>query len=718
MNIISASVKSFISLELIVDDLNQFNLSKFTLKNKDKLLNINSYHIDNTIITLILSEEIDIKSECFLVYDNNLTQKCNYFKLFSSEEFNGRFFTQDELGLIYKKTFSDFRVWSPVATSIDLLIYKNGDISIPEVPRKFIMKENSGLWSVTVNEDLRNCFYTYRVNVYGTINETIDPYAKLVGINGIRGYILNLKETDPEDFNKDVSPNNIDNYTDAILYEISIRDISINPNSNIVNKGKFLGLTEENSKTVNNHPTGIDYLKFLGVTHIQIMPIFDFSSVSVDEKSPMNYNWGYDPQNYNVPEGIYSTNPYDPICRILELKKMIYSLHKNGICVNMDVVYNHIFDYKDNCFEKIFPGYYFRYNADNTLSNGSFCGNDTASENLMMKRFIIDSVMFWTNEYHIDGFRFDLMGIHDIDTINTLRHKLDTVKRKIMLYGEGWDLKTALDDNKKVMKSNAINTPRIGFFNDTIRDILKGNIFDRNSTGFVNGKENLEKDIQLSVIGCTKYSETLNGPFFSPVQSINYVTCHDNNTLWDKLQFTNRNDSSEIRIYRLKLALAIILTCQGIPFLCSGEEFLRTKEGIENSYNSPDYINWIDWKRKDEYMYVVNYIKGLITLRKNHPAFRMNSSDIIRNSIKFLESMPKNTVGFLLKNNANNDIWKNILVIYNANNDPVEVKLPINTNWDLVVDRHTINEKGIHTYNSNDPYYINGISINILYNNL
>ncbi|AJA47430.1 pullulanase [Clostridium pasteurianum DSM 525 = ATCC 6013] len=717
MNIISASVKGFKELEIIIDNSTGINLSKFSIKNRAEFLDIKTRYIDNNTITIILLEEIDIKSECFLIYDN-ITKGCSYFKLFSSEEFNGRFFTLEELGLIYKKNFSDFRVWSPVATSINLLIYKNGDPSIDETPREFPMIESKGLWSVTVNEDLKNCFYTYRVNVYGNINETVDPYAKLVGINGYRGYIMDIKETDPQDFEKDISPDNLSNYTDAIVYEINIRDISINPNSGIPNKGKFLGLAEENCKTLNNQPTGIDYLKSLGITHIQIMPIFDFSYISIDETNPIGYNWGYDPENYNVPEGLYSTDPYDSVCRIKELKKMIYSIHKNGISINMDIVYNHIFDYKNNCFQKIFPGYYFRYNDDNTLSDGSGCGNDTASENLMMKKFIIDSVLYWCSEYHIDGFRIDLMGIHDTDTINILRHKLDTFKRKIMLYGEGWNLKTALDSSKRAAISNALHLPQIGFFNDIIRDTLKGSTFDKNAKGFISGEKNLENSIRLCVTGCTKYSETLNGIFYSPVQSINYVSCHDNNTLWDKLQFTNRNESDEIRAYRVKLALGIILTSQGIPFIHSGCEFLRTKEGIENSYNSPDYINWIDWNRRDKYMYMVNYIKNLIILRKNHPAFRMTSLTDIKNNLEFLEDLPKNTVAFILKNNANNDTWKNILVIYNANNDSAEIKLPKYSYWNLVVDRHTINEKTIHTYNINDSYHIDGISINILYNNL
>lgn len=717
MNIISASVKGFKKLEVVIDDPSEIDLSKLNIKNNDKFLNIETRYINGNIIAISLLEEIDIKSESFLIYDNNMAATFVYFKLFSSEEFNGRFFTMDELGLIYEEDFSTFRVWSPVATSIDLLIYKNGDPSIDETPRKIPMKEKKGLWSVTINEDLKNCFYTYSINVYGNINETVDPYVKLVGINGFRGYIFNMDETNSEYFLEDVSPNNINNYTDAIIYEVNIRDLSINPNSGIKNRGKFLALTEENSTTSSNLPTGIDYLKFLGITHIQIMPIFDFSYVSIDEKNPIGYNWGYDPENYNVPEGIYSTNPYDPICRIKELKEMIYYIHKNGMCINMDIVYNHIFDYKNNSFQKIFPGYYFRYNDDDTISNGTGCGNDTASENLMMKKFIIDSILYWCTEYHIDGFRIDLMGIHDIDTINILRHKLDTLNRKIMLYGEGWDLKTALQSNEKSTISNASKLPSIGFFNDIIRDTLKGSTFDRGAKGFISEKEDLENAIHLCVTGCIKYSDTLNGVFYSPVQSINYVTCHDNNTLWDKLQFTNRNESDEIRVYRIKLALGIILTSQGIPFLHSGCEFLRTKEGIENSYNSPDYINWIDWKRRDNYMYVVNYITNLINLRKNHPAFRMALSEDIKNNLEFLEDIPKNTVAFILKNNANKDMWKNILVIYNANSNPTNIKLPNYDYWNLVVDRHTINEKIIHTYNRNDPYYIDGISINILYNN-
>ena len=408
MKILSSSVIGFRIIEFLVDDFTQFSFPKFIIKNNNIILKISSYFINNNIITINLADEIDFKLDCILFYNNLIYSKCSYIKLFSSKEFNKRFYTTENLGLNYKRHCSEFKVWSPAATSVNLLLYKNGDTFFNDVPRKFPMSKSVGVWSTSINEDLKGLFYTYEVNVLGAVNETVDPYAKSVGINGLRGAIINLDETNPPDFENDLSPNNISNFTDAIIYEISIRDFTINPNSGVFNRGKFLGLSEENTRTVQNEPTGIGYIKSLGITHVQIMPMFDFSYKSIDEKNPLQYNWGYDPQNYNVPEGNYSTNPYLPLNRIIELKKMIHEFHKNGICVNMDVVYNHLYHEKENCFEKIFPDYYFRYNDNETLSNGSECGNDTASEKLMMRKFIIDSVLYWATEYHIDGFRFDL----------------------------------------------------------------------------------------------------------------------------------------------------------------------------------------------------------------------------------------------------------------------------------------------------------------------
>lgn len=713
MNIIRASITRFNSIEFNVDNINDFNLVQFYVKNRDKSINIISHYNNNNIITLVLSEEVDIKYPCTLYYDEHTFASCDYYKLFACEEFNARFFTLDELGLYYNETFSEFRVWSPVAISVNLLIYNKGDVTdLTSKPTKIQMSEINGLWSVRVDKNLKGRFYTYEVNLNGSINEAVDPYAKAVSINGGRGAIIDLLKTDPIGFEND-APINHENFSDAVIYELSIRDISTNKNAGIKNSGKFLGLTEKNTKTKNNIPTGLDYIKYLGITHVQIMPMFDFSYKSIDEKNPYKYNWGYDPQNYNAPEGSYSTNPYSPSCRINELKQMILAFHKNGIGVNMDVVYNHVFEFKSHSFELIFPGYYFRHNEDGSLSNGTDCGNDTASENLMMKRFIVDSMLFWAKEYHLDGFRIDLMGIHDIDTINTLRHKLNILDRNIMLYGEGWNLATSLSNDKKATISNSSKLPEIGFFNDITRDLLQGNVFSKIDRGFISGKEDLESKIMSSALGCTKYSNFISGPFLSPLQSINYISCHDNITLWDRLMFTNSQESEEKRLERLKFAIGILLTCQGIPLLSSGMEFAISKGGIENSFISPDEINSIDWERRDEYIDLVEYVKVLINLRKTHSGFRLSTLNDIKNNIEFLFVPSKNTVAFIIKSIDITDSWHNIAVIYNANQYSVEVKLTPGT-WKLVTNKHVASNKPISSHNG--LFLAEGIGVSLLYN--
>lgn len=714
MNILKAEVIGFRKITMEVDDFSKFSFPRFIIKNDDKIMKISYYSIKNNVVTFVLDEDVNIKTDCYIFYNENINAKCTYYKLFASDEFNGRYYTMDELGVQYTSSKSEFRVWTPAATSVNLLLYRNGDPLIEETPRKIIMNENNGLWCTYVYEDLKNSFYTYEVTVYENTNEAVDPYAKAVGINGIRGAIIDFNETNPIGFSDDISPSSITNYTDAIIYEISVRDMTSNPNSGASHKGKFLGLTEENTVTSKNEPTGISYIKDIGITHVQIMPMFDYAAASVDERSIDKYNWGYDPENYNVPEGCYSTDPFIPECRIIETKEMIQAFHKNGLCVNMDVVFNHLFHAKENCFEKIFPGYYIRHDQNGFVCNGSGCTNDTASENLMMQRYIVDSVLYWASEYHLDGFRFDLMGIHDIDTMNIIRNKLNNFGRTIMLYGEGWDLNTALPEDKKAKMSNASKTPHLGYFNDVIRDCLKGsfgNIYDK---GYISGKENLENNIKACVAGCIKYGDLPHSIFSAPDQSINYVSCHDNNVLWDKLIITNGDESEEIRINRQKLALGIILTSQGIPFLHSGAEFIRTKQGVENSYNSPDEINWIDWDRKDSYSYITDYIKGIISLRRNHPAFRLTTSEAVLNHLQFLDNQNKNVVAFLIKNNANGDSWKNILVIYNANNYSVDVKLPSGS-WNLAADKYIASNEKIINYFTNS-YKIESLSINILYN--
>lgn len=444
------------------------------------------------------------------------------------------------------------------------------------------------------------------------------------------------------------------------------------------------------------------------------MPVFDFSYKSVDEKNIATYNWGYDPQNYNVPEGIYSTNPFDPYCRIQELKKMIMILHKNGFCVNLDVVFNHLWHTIDNNFQKIFPGYYFRYYNDGSISNGSGCDNDTASENPMMRKFMLDSIKFWVKEYHIDGFRFDLMGLHDINTMNFIRKELDKIDSSIMLYGEGWSLKTALPNHKKACKENSIKMPGIGHFNDIFRDCLKGSIFIHKDIGYVTGKNELEEIIKNCISASLKLEKNSTGIFNMPYETINYASCHDNHTLWDKINLSCENESFDNKKYMHKLCNAIILTSQGIPFLHCGVEFCRTKHFIENSFKSGDDINWIDWSRKFMFLDVFKYYKELINLRKSHASFRMYKKEDIEKHLLFLDNLPKNVVAFILKNYPK-DIWKNILVVYNPNKNSEFLKIP-NKTWNLIATRNYISSTPIQTFISS-RIQVEPISMTILYSN-
>ncbi|ABK62454.1 type I pullulanase [Clostridium novyi] len=705
-----ANVLDFKTVSLKFDNSELLDINDVSIKNGDKLLTISnrSFNSENSVL-IFLNEVINIKEQCFIIYKNHQIT-ASYYKLFASSQFNNRYYYDGDLGLYYTQEYSTFTLWSPAAKSVNLLIYENGDTSIYETPQEFKMEEIDSVWTITIPNDLKGKFYNYKVTVYGNTNIVIDPYAKTVGVNGLRGAIIDLKESNPPNWNNDNFVK-LSNYTDAIIYEANIRDISSSPTSNIKNKGKFLGLTEENTHSNSGLTTGLSHIKELGITHLQLMPFFDYSYISVDEKNPLNYNWGYDPQNYNVPEGSYSSNAYNPMCRIFELKKLIQKLHENNIGINMDVVFNHMFHKHFINFERIFPFYYFRYDENNKLSNGSGCSNDVASEHKMVQKFILDSVIYWATEYHIDGFRFDLMGLHDVDTMNLIISKLKEINKNAIVYGEGWNLETTLPKENRTIQENSIKTPQIGFFNDTIRDSLKGSIFSSKDNGFVNGKENLEDLIKFCTMGCALDYNNFKAIYKSPSQSINYVSCHDNHTLWDKLQLTNPDDSIKDKKSMVKLALGILLCSQGVPFIHCGAEFCRTKQGISNSFNLPDEINSIDYNRKSQFEDVFYYIKSLINLRKNHPAFRMALKEDINLNLEFIEDTPKNTVAFLLKNNANNDDFKTILVVYNSNIYNVDINIPQGT-WNQIVNKYSVDKNIISTITSN-KVNIEPISLNI-----
>ncbi|GFR34959.1 type I pullulanase [Thermobrachium celere] len=649
---------------------------------------IKSVYLNGNELYINLKNIIDITQESSVSIEGHII-KINYSPLFKTEEFNNLYAYDGPLGYIYNKNYTEFFVWSPVAKEINLLLFKGFNPSIDEEPIKYRMQRlEKGVFYVKVDGDLENLYYNYEALVYEDRKIVVDPYTPAVSINGLRGAIVDLAKTNPEGFENDQYVK-LNNYVDAVIYEISIRDFTIDSSSCVNLKGKYLGLIEENTK-LNGFDTGLSHIKDLGVTHLQIMPMFDFSYKSVDEKYPLDkYNWGYDPQNYNCPEGSYSINAFCPKTRIIELKKLIQKLHSIGIGVNMDVVYNHMFEESNTHFEGLVPGYYFRKNLDGTFINGSGCGNDTASENYMMRRYIIDSVKFWVKEYHIDGFRFDLMGLHDIETMKKLEEEVHKINPYAMLYGEGWNIPTGIDEEFRAIQKNSYKLKGIGFFNDTIRNVVRGSVFEYKEKGFVSGALGLEETLK----DCIKGLPYL---YTSPCQSINYVSCHDNHILWDKLNLSNPQSSFEDLKAMQKLAYAIVLTSQGVPFIHSGDEFLRTKQGVENSYNSPDSINKVDWNLKVKNIDVYTYFKELISFRKKHPAFRMFESEMINNHIEFLDS-PKGTIIYMIKGHANGDLFKDIIVIYNAQNKPFKFNLP-QGRWYLYVDKNNIYKTPIKNF--------------------
>lgn len=516
-------------------------------------------------------------------------------------------YTGNDLGLTYTSQSSFFRIWSPPATEVELCLYKEG--SGGEAYKVLPMqKAEAGTWTLTVSENIKGHFYTIRTKINGKWNnEVTDPYARAVGINGQRAMVVDLKETNPEGWSKDKSPAFSDKNlpTDAIIYELHIRDATIHPSSGVEHKGKFLGLAETGTKNAAGLSTGLDHIKELGVTHVHLLPFYDYNSV--DETKTGQYNWGYDPVHYNVPEGSYSTNAADGTTRIRELKQMIQAFHKKGLRVVMDVVYNHTALTETSNFNQLVPGYYYRQKADGSFSDATACGNETASEREMFRKFMLESVLYWVNEYHIDGFRFDLMGVHDIKTMNLISDTLHKIKPDILLYGEGWTAGASpYPEAQRAVKKNAHLLKGIAVFSDDMRDGIKGSVFDIKDKGFATGKTSNAESVKFGIVASGKHVQIDMGkvnyskePYTSgPDNVITYAECHDNNILWDKIALSVPEASEADRKKMHELALTIVLTSQGIPFLHAGSEFLRSKFGEENSYNKGDSVNAIRWDLK------------------------------------------------------------------------------------------------------------------------
>ena len=568
-----------------------------------------------------------------------------------------------------------------------LRIYNDG-ISGKAVKTVKMKKVDNDLWQAELKGNLKGKFYTFDSGN----GECPGLFAKAVGVNGNRAAIVDMKETNPEGWETDKRPE-IKSPCDLIIYELHHRDFSIDPSSGIEHKGKFLALTE---------PKAIEYLKRLGVNAVHILPSFDYASVDETRLNEPQYNWGYDPKNYNVPEGSYSTDPYNPQTRIKEFKMMVQALHKAGIRVILDVVYNHTFDIENSNFQRIYPDYFYRKTADGKYSNGSGCGNETASEKPLMREYMTESVKYWINEYHIDGFRFDLMGVHDIETMNYIRHAVNKIDPSIYIYGEGWSAGScAYPTDKLAMKANTKRLDGIGAFCDDMRDALRGPFSDDHKGGFLAGEPDMEESIKFGIAGAISHPQidmkkvnySKEAWTNSPAQMISYVSCHDDMCLTDRLRASIPGIKQDELIRLDLLAQTAVLTSQGVPFILCGEEMLRDKKGVHNSYNSPDSINHLDWNNLRKYPEVFNYYSGLIALRKAHPAFRMGNADEVRKHLEFIDA-PKSVVAFRLKDFAGGDTWKSIIVILNANKKAMEIPIP-EGNYTIVAKNGKVDSNGL-----------------------
>ena len=627
---------------------------------------------------------------------------------------------QDTFGeMIYSKVKTLFNLNAPTTVNLDGMTgattqidkKKQVEIHIYEDGQggkaiKTIKMKASGenRWEATVKGDLKGKFYTFDIGK----GETPGVFAKAVGVNGMRGAIVDMAETNPQGWENDQRPV-IQSPADLVIYEMHWRDFSIDVSSGLKNKGKFLALTE---------PKAIEHLKNLGVNAVHILPSFDYASVDETKLDTPQYNWGYDPKNYNVPEGSYSTDPYNPVTRIKEFKQMVQALHKAGIRVILDVVYNHTFNIDHSNFQLTYPDMYYRKTADGKYSDGSGCGNETASEKPLMREFMLESVKYWIDEYHIDGFRFDLMGVHDIETMQQIRAEVNKIDSSIYIYGEGWSAGScAYPVDKLAMKANAQQLNGIAAFSDDMRDALRGPFSDDHKGALLAGIPGEEESLKFGIVGgiahpqvdMTKVNYDKKPWTNNPTEQISYVSCHDDMCLVDRLKasipsLTDKNIPEKERTAELiridQLAQTAVFTSQGVPFILSGEEMLRDKKGIHNSYNSPDSINHLDWNNLQRYPQLFTYYKNLIQLRKNHPAFRLATGDKVRQHLEFLPAVNSKDVkqdclvGFLLKDLQEIDAWKTIVVIYNFNKEAKEMAIP-EGNYTIACCNGTIDEAGL-----------------------
>ncbi|MCM1144858.1 MAG: type I pullulanase [Blautia sp.] len=681
----------------IEGDLN----SVFTVAGKESDIAISEVAAADSdfVYTVTLAEELESSKSYHITYEES-TYDIYMPSIYSTAEFEDAYtYTGDDLGAVWSASETRFRVWAPTAESMTLNLYETGKAYVKDLTEEIPMTPDvNGTWVATKSGDLNGVYYTYSVEIDGVTRETCDPYARTTGVNGERAMVINLDETDPEGWDSDTNPHAGEAINDAVIYELHVRDLSTNENSGMENTGKFLALTETGTTTSGGVSTGLDHIKELGITHLHLLPIYDFGSVDETHTVGNLFNWGYDPVNYNVPEGSYSTDPFNGEVRVKELKQAVKALHDNGISVVMDVVYNHVQSASSFCFNKLVPDYFSRLDETGAYSNGSGCGNDTASERSMVKKYIVDSVCYWADEYHIDGFRFDLVGLLDTETVNEIVEAVHKDHPDVIFYGEGWTLETSLTKEGYTLATqpNSPSTPGFAYFNDTIRDGLKGSVFDDTDPGYVSGKSDMEELITRCFLGADTWCT-------SPAQTINYASCHDNQTLYDHLQSSRPDASAEDLVKMNNLAAAVYMMTEGTPFMQAGEEMLRTKVRADgtfdsNSYSSGDAINCLKWADLEDetHAQVYEYYKGLIAFRKAHGALRLSTAEEVSAAVTAVEGLDANVVAFDIQGGSEGESADELFIIFNANPSETTVTLP-DGDWNVYINGEKAGTEALET---------------------
>ena len=687
-----------ISLSAPIDDAD----TAFTVTGPDGVVSITSVTAEGEkSYILTFEQELDLYEDYTITF-RGVEYEAYLPIVYSTEEFEAAYtYTGDDLGATWSKENTKFRLWAPTADSVKINLYKSGTPGTDDLIEQIDMTADvNGTWIATKEGDLNGTYYTYSVTVKGQTNEACDPYARTTGVNGLRAMIIDLDSTDPAGWADDKDPNYGKNITDAVIYELHVRDLSVDESSGITNKGKFLGIIESGTTNGSGIPTGLDHMKNLGITHLHLLPSYDYASVDESKLDTPQFNWGYDPLNYNVPEGSYSTDPYNGAVRVSEMKQMVKGLHDNGISVIMDVVYNHVYNADTFCFNKIVPQYFSRVSVRGTYSMGSGCGNDTASERSMVKKYIVDSIKYWADEYHIDGFRFDLVGLIDTETINAVVEEVHKTHPNVIFYGEGWSMSTMLTKDGYTMatQKNSTKTPNFAYFSDTLRDAIRGPMSNDSQTGYVANAGGYSGNIKSCFTGSPAWCK-------SPTQSINYASCHDNLALFDKIALSTPKDTFEARVKMNNLSAAIVMTSQGIPFFQAGEEMLRSKPTGDgkfdhNSYKSSDEINNIKWDdlNNETYMDTVNYYKGLIEFRKAHPALRMTSADDVKANVTAMKGLESNVLAFHINGGVNGEPSDGLFVIFNPRKAATTVELP-EGDWTIYVNGEDAGTTALGTAN-------------------